>query len=326
MNGLAYTGKVVELKRIEGADRILAATVICGSGGKWQCVMPLETEAGQLVTVFMPDALVPERPELEFMRKHKWRVKMSRFKGVPSEALAIPDFVRTHSIGDDVTEELSVEKFIKPLPISLGGDILGNFPEHLISKTDELRYQAVPELVEAMRGLPVDITQKQDGTSVTVVKDFDDVLHVCSRNYEMKDTPNSALWNTVKTYTFDRLITRGLAVQFELCGPQIQGNPLKLKKLTPFVFNLYNVLDEYYYPYEGLIQSQFGDFAVPMLYSGLFDFSLDHMQAMADDVKYGNKPGEGMVVRAQNEKKIQIPQEVCPVRPSFKVINLNYKD
>lgn len=324
MTGLAYVGKIVELRKIDGADRILSATVVCGAGGKWQCVVPLDLQVDQLVTCFLPDSLVPELTELEFMRKNHWRVRMSRFKGSPSEALALASFVGTHQVGDDVTEELNVQKFIKPLPLSLGGDILGDFPDHLVPRTDELRYQAVPEMVQIMQDREYYATKKIDGTSVTVINDGH--IRVCSRNYEMKDTPNSALWKTVKAHNFDGRLDEGLALQFELAGPSIQGNPLKLTEITPFVFNMWSISNSQYLNRRQMLDSPFANYVVPCLYSGLFAFNSDELQQMADSVTYGDKPGEGLVFRPHSEITIQIPSEVKPQRVSFKVINLNYKD
>ena len=54
---LAVVGKITELKTIEGADRILHATVVCGDAGKWSGVVGLNHQVGELVTVFLQDAV-----------------------------------------------------------------------------------------------------------------------------------------------------------------------------------------------------------------------------------------------------------------------------
>lgn len=321
MENLAYVGKIIETKPIEGADRIHSAVVVCGKGGKWNTVVPKDLGEGAMVTVFMPDAIVPQLPELAFMEKNHWRVRMCRFKGAPSEALAVPDFVNGHALGEDVTEALGVTKFEKPVPAHLAGDIYGAFPT-FIPKTDEIRYQAVPEYIEAIRGQECVATMKIDGSSTTVYK-YNGHVGVCSRNWELKDTPNSAQWQLVKKYGLPDQLDDGLAIQFEICGPGIQGNPLGLSEVTGFVF------DVYYIPVGRYMKRSWLEFfaqdmeikLAPAVYKGPFTFSEEDLQFLADSVKYPNgKPAEGVVIRPENGGFVN------DKRLSFKVINLNYKD
>ncbi len=84
--GLVYTGKIIALEGIEGASFIACATVICGVGGKWRGVIRLsDFELGQLVTVYLPDALITQEHavfySMDFMKATNYRVKMRRFKG-----------------------------------------------------------------------------------------------------------------------------------------------------------------------------------------------------------------------------------------------------
>lgn len=54
--GLVYTGKVIAIEAIEGADFIACATVVCGRGGKWKGVVRrAETDIGLLVTGLVVD-------------------------------------------------------------------------------------------------------------------------------------------------------------------------------------------------------------------------------------------------------------------------------
>lgn len=313
--GLAYAGQIAQIRPIEGADRVVSAVVICGHGGKWNTVVPKDCYEGQLMTVFLPDAIVPNRPELEFMEKNHWRVSMRRFKGAPSEALAVPDFINGHSIGDDMTEELGVTKFEKPIPANLAGDIYGPFPS-FIPKTDEPRYQSVPEMVQALIGVPVVITLKMDGSSVTAYR-YNGHFGVCSRNWELKDTPHSAQWQLVKRYGIDESLGEGHAIQFEICGPGIQKNPAGLKENTGYVFNAYSIVDAEYRDFIAVRMP-----TVPYIATALFrEGDEKALQEIADEVKYiGDRPAEGIVVRPLRE------MQVNGERLSFKVINLNYKD
>jgi hypothetical protein len=178
---LAVVGKVIDLAAIEGADRIRCATVVCGASGKWKGVVGLDVERDELVTVFLQDAVLPPNERWAFMEKHKWRVRMARFKGVPSECLIVrgaPDLAP----GCDLTEALGVKKHEKPVPVGMQGDVVGEFPS-FIPKTDEPNFQTVPELVARMALDAWHAREKADGTSATAWVDDDGALHVCSRNW-----------------------------------------------------------------------------------------------------------------------------------------------
>ena len=148
MNGLVYIGKIIEVKEIPGANKIEAVTAVCGSGGKWSGVVQKnQFVIGDLCEVYLQDSLLPQIPKFSFMEKHKYRIKMSRFLGVPSEALIMPLTIDGH-VGYDITDLVGVTKYEKPMPAYIGGDILGNFPS-FVPKTDEPNFQRVPEMVQA---------------------------------------------------------------------------------------------------------------------------------------------------------------------------------
>ena len=183
--GLAYVGKIVSLEEIPGADLILSATVVCGKGGKWKGVVcKNDFEIGSECVVFLPDAIIPESDEMRFMQRHGWRVKMRRFRGAPSEVLIVRLRNDLLGIGYDCTEMLGVRKYHKPVPANLAGVAEGEFPG-FIPKTDEPNYQAVQDLVDALKGLPYYIAEKADGSSTTAYK-YKGKFGVCSRNWEMK--------------------------------------------------------------------------------------------------------------------------------------------
>src|ERR1700683_1336035 len=114
---LAFIGKIISLEAIPTADFILAATVVCGSGGKWRGVVKKsDFEVGSLCVVFLPDCLFdPEKhANMSFMKATHWRVKMRRFKGSPSEVVIsqlsnhiFPDSTeQVMQVGLDVTSDL----------------------------------------------------------------------------------------------------------------------------------------------------------------------------------------------------------------------------
>lgn len=321
MENLAYVGKIIEVRAIDGADRIQSAVVICGEGGKWNVVVPKSVQVGDLCTVFMPDAIVPKLPELAFMEKSGWLVRMSRFKGAPSEALAIPDFVGDHAIGDNLTDELGVEKYQKP---GLAANASGSFPT-FIPKTDEQRYQTAGKLIAALDGVFAVATLKMDGTSTTAYK-YNGHFGVCSRNLELSLDSG---WQPAiaKRYELERLIPDGYAIQFEVCGPSVQGNPAGLEQHDGFIFNVYDIANHVYVPWSLMLEwlDEQG-IKMPVVdvvtYSTFQADQMDFWQELADQVKYDNgKPAEGIVLRPCYKER-----DVSGDRVSFKVINLNYKE
>jgi RNA ligase (TIGR02306 family) len=321
---LAYVGKIIETREIEGADRIHLATAVCGAGGKWRGVTSKDIGAGDPVAVFLHDAILPDKPEYEFLRARKFRVSQARFKGVPSECLILP-YSGDRGIGRDITEEMGVTKYEKPIDFS--GPLLpaGNFPSFLC-KTDEVLAQKMPWMIEWMRGKRVGITLKLDGTSITVFRKGEH-FGVCSRNLELKEADNP-YWNTVKRMgLLDELSGSG-AVQGELCGPGIQKNPLGIAEHRIFFFNIYDIeRGEYDNPAFFREDSFWRKVSVPpvALYE-TFDLTLDQLQELASRQKYpSGKAAEGIVVRALDEPWCADPDTGARVRASFKVLNLDYK-
>ncbi len=281
--------------------------------------------------MFLQDALLPPNERWAFMEKHKWRVRMARFKGVPSECLIVkgaPDM----PVGTDIAEALGVTKYEKPIPVGMQGDFVGAFPGH-IPKTDEPNFQALPEGWQAlMQTSEWYATEKADGTSCTAYVD-ETGLHVCSRNWELKEFTASgasnAYWTVARKYGLDRL-PQGMALQFEVVGPGIQGNPMGLSGLEARAFTLRNTVTHSYEPWARMLEvcqrleiprvralgtyDQLQAHASHVTVHGMPVFTDDELRKLAE-IKYANgKHGEGIVIRALDSTW------------SFKVINLLYKD
>jgi len=313
---LAVIGKIIETAPIEGADRIQQAIVVCGASGKWTGVVGKDIAVGDTVTAFLQDAILPPDPSWAFMEKHHWRVRMARFKGVPSECVIIPG-APDMPPGTDLTEVLGVTKYEKPIPSSMSGDAVGAFPS-FIPKTDEPNFQTVDNWSALLTTGNWYATEKADGTSCTAW--VDDVgLHVCSRNWELREFTASgasnAYWQTARKYGLDRL-PRGMALQFEVVGPGIQGNRMGLSSLEARAFSLYSTECHRYEPVAELMFAC-GELGIPMATALPIEpreYTADELRSLAE-IRYANgKHGEGIVIRANNSSW------------SFKVINLLYKD
>ena len=97
--------------------------------------------------------------------------------------------------GDIVSEQLGVKKWEVAEIATGSGRVIGDFP-HGIPKTDEIRVQAEPGLIDEFKGVPYYISTKMDGTSVTMYL-IDGDFGVCSRNYEIADDETSPAWKFV---------------------------------------------------------------------------------------------------------------------------------
>jgi RNA ligase (TIGR02306 family) len=317
---LAVIGTVTSVHAIEGAYRIHQAIVSCGDEGTWSGVVGKDINLFSRVIVFLQDAILQPSDRWEFMELHKWRVRMTRFKGVPSECVIVKAEGEESLLldGSDVTEMFGVTKYEKPIPAAIAGDVRGNFPS-FIPKTDEPNFQRVRDLEELMHGSDWVATLQYDGTSCTVWND-DDGMHVCSRNLELKEFTASGTgnvyWQAARKFGLERL-PHGFALQFEVVGPGIQANPMGLTELEIAAFTLYNI--------GGRRRAHFGalvgicqNLEIPMasiVAAGSGFPGHDAIRDMSSAAEYGEKtPGEGLVFRDVNSLY------------SFKAISLDYKN
>ena len=77
MRKLASIQKILAIAPIEGADAIERATVL-----GWQLVIKKnEYNVGDLIVYCEIDCLMPDRPEFEFLRPRRMRIKTARLRG-----------------------------------------------------------------------------------------------------------------------------------------------------------------------------------------------------------------------------------------------------
>ena len=324
MSGLVYVGKVLSIAPIPGADFIESLTVGLGPGGKWMgTARKGDFAMGDACEVYLQDSILPKEERFAFMERYNYRVRMARFKGVPSECLIMPLTRLDSQIGDDITVMSGVEKYEKPVPAAWRhGETYGTFP-HFIPMTDEVNFQKVSHVREALNGQAYYVTQKIDGMSVTMYR-YKDHFGVCSRRLEKKDTPNDPLWQLARKYSLDKTLPEGYAIQMEVAGPGIQKNPLGLKELTPFVFDVYLINEQRYEGFDTLCAWRH-DLVIPLVevlavgeyYNFLTD---DQLRTMAEETYPNGRQQEGIVIRSMKY------QTYLRDRMSFKVINLLYKD
>jgi RNA ligase (TIGR02306 family) len=236
---LASIQTISEIRSIDGADRIEAATVL----GYQTVIKKGEFCAGDLCIWHEPDTVTAERPEYEFLRKQGFRLKVSRFKGQVSQGLALPLSVlpaADYAVGQDVTELTGIRKYEKPLSPNLVGVAKGAFPSWM-PKTDEPNLRSFPAALDEFIGRECIITQKVDGTSGTFYLRGGE-FGVCTRNLELLDEPASMFWRVSREYRLSEALATlraDYAVQGEVHGEGIQGNHLGVKGVGFAAFNLF---------------------------------------------------------------------------------------
>ena len=330
-----YIGRILSIEPIEQADRLELATAVCGPGGKWRGVVGKgDFSIGDDCVVFLPDSILPPNDAYAFMEKRHWRISFARFRGAPSECLILPHALLfpgrpVYQTGTEVSEELGVTKHEKVDQFAMSNDFSGPRPR-FIPKTDEPNIQSAPELLAVMTGKPYVVTQKLDGTSVTWYRASSGLVEVCSRNNQFKLNADHPAVRMMVAAKAEFWFPNNFAIQGELVGPKIQGNPLGLSEHRIYWFNLLEggKLDEWQLlSYGSLLglADEHNQYIVPIQETGeSLDADLDVLQALACGF-YGNgHPQEGIVVRPSLPYSL-IDETGDLRRVSFKVINLEYK-
>ncbi len=247
MRKLASIQRIKAIEPIEGADSIEKAQVL-----GWQLVVKKdEFKVGDLCVYCEIDSLLPERPEFEFLKPRKMRIKTIKLRGQVSQGICFPLSILPDDVeiieGLDVTQILKITKYEYPVPAHLEGKVKGKFPS-FIPKTDETRIQVLQELLEKYEGDNFYITEKLDGSSVTYYfKDGE--FGVCSRNLELLYTEENTLWGIVKELKIDeklKKLNRNIAIQGEIIGEGIQSNKYNIRGQKIYFFNAFDI-DKYEY-------------------------------------------------------------------------------
>lgn len=236
---LASIRRISDIRPIPGADRIVVAQV-----DGWECVVQKdEFQVGDPVIYVEVDSIVPERPEFEFLRDRKFRVRTIKLRGQVSQGLVLPLSILPEGIytdGLDVTEALGIKKYdpqaqqeallMQKQPKAPQNRFIkfmmrfkwyrkffakptrkGGFPDWIV-KTDETRIQNMPALfdTESKKGTEFSVTEKVDGQSATYYlhrlskRRFE--FGVCSRNIHLGEPDNSSYWTVAKQYDIENVL------------------------------------------------------------------------------------------------------------------------
>jgi len=344
---LATIRVIEEIQPIEGADKIVKARI-----GGWWVVTAIDNgfNVGDLVVYFEIDSWVPDSvaPFLskggipkEYNGVPGARLRTIKLRGQVSQGLIMPvkysenggyyidhidGNIQNVSEGQDVTEALGIQKYEKPVPGQLAGQVRGSFPS-FIRKTDQERCQnLVRDIFEKHKDEKYEVTLKLDGSSMTVYynhefgfdhSDCKTEVGVCSRNMNLKldqegntyvdVAKNSGLIQALYDYGYP------MAIQGELMGPGIQGNREGFSEHKFYVFDIWDIeKQKYMTPDErhNIINRLRVDFGVdiywvPVVYfeTNLSDISINNIEEMlsfADGASINNEVREGLVFKSHD--------------------------
>lgn len=286
MRKLASIAQITHIKPIEGADAIECAIVNDG----WPVVVKKgEYQVNDLAVYLEIDSWVPH--ELApFLSKGQYprvyngvegeRLKTVKLRGQISQGLLLPlstlydNQKQWTTVGEDVTEVLGIQKWEPNIPAQLQGTMKGQFPSY-IPKTDQERCQNLrKEIFEEHKDETFEVTIKLDGSSMTVFVDNEGELCVCSRNINLKETEDNSFWKAARAQKLDLFLNKcyeygnQYAIQGELIGEGIQGNPEKIQGQRFYLFDVYFINEgRYLSPWE---RTQF----------------VEHMQQIGSDVEH----------------------------------------
>lgn len=353
---LAVVAVIEKLEAIPNKDRIelvylkdVGYTFICEKGHA----------VGDFVVYVKYDSVVPNNELFSWMAESKFRVKAKAFtekddegfvlKKIYSQGIVLPldtvfEFISSQTEcnddetglsemcyeGTDWTTILGVTKYIPPPAKGEGMGNMnskGDFPTHLVSKTDEVNLASKIKALNALIGKPYYITQKIEGSSLTVLwDDENDELMVCSRNNQLIECEGSKFWQAVNKHNLkEQLKNCGYIFQCEVYGSGIQKNKLGIEGVDIACFNVVEKATRRLLDFK-LMNTVCCVVDIPVVtvieQGESFNQTFDELQQLSDNQKYPNGEAcEGIVLR---------PQEPFMVRGfgenfSCKIINRDYK-
>ena len=227
------------LHPIEGKDRIVLADVL-----GWHVIVKKdEFIVGDKCVYVEIDSQMPEKPEFEFLRNKKFRIKTLKLGIVYSQGIVFPLSIlpenKKYDIGDDVTDILGIKKYDPQADeenlINKSTKPIKKYPQFLmrwswfrklvlpskrqqkgfpmqISKTDEPRIQTIPEVLQKKE--PVVVTEKIDGSSLSALllktktwygkTKYEFIL--CSRNLRLWTPDGSYYWEMARKYNLEAIL------------------------------------------------------------------------------------------------------------------------
>lgn len=325
---LATIEIIKDLQPIIDADSIEVATV-----RGWKVVVKKgDFKIGDVCVYCEIDSVLPSKPEFEFLKNMKYRIRTVKLRGQISQGICFPVSILpmklnsynidNYKIGDDVTELLEITKYDPPIPTNLSGIVKGMFPSFL-SKTDEERIQNIEFILDKYNNIEFYASEKLDGASFTIYMNNGET-GVCSKNLDFKFDIKNTGWKFFMDNDLEeklKSLNMNIALQGELIGEGIQKNKYGLKGHTIRFFNAFSI-DEYkyfdFFYFKNLIHNLQLE-TVPIVYDNItLPKTVDELLSISEgkSALNNNQEREGLVFRPL----IEINDSTIG-RLSFKVIS-----
>lgn len=177
------------------------------------------------------------------------RVKTVVLRGQPSQGLFIKKSVLLEGVEvpDDLASYFGVTKYELPEAVLASGEVKGLLPHFLTIYDIESTQRFTTDMEELMASNDVFmVAEKLEGTNHFCGIKEDGEEFVCSRSYELKDSPDSGYWVAARdTNLFEKAReikklydAKTVAIYSELVGPGYQGNHYKLKNRALYTFDI----------------------------------------------------------------------------------------
>lgn len=198
------------------------------------------------------------------------RIRTMKLRGEYSQGLLMKteDFpeVEHFSVGEDLSKVLNVQHYDElremfETSVSSGlqakksivanKNKKGNFP-YFVPKTDEERIQNVPEYFQKYKNARFEVTEKYDGSSMTVYyapeTSKEQPYGVCSRNLDLNLDVENKFTDLAKSLDLEQKIKQAydmtkceLAIQGEMVGPGVNNNRDAYDNMNFYVFRIWNI-------------------------------------------------------------------------------------
>lgn len=354
MRQLATIREVAALRPIKGADRIEVAQI-----DGWECVVKKgEFKVGEPVVYIEVDSIVPERPEFEFLRDRKFRIRTIKLRGQISQGLVLPLSVLPKNIpcriGSDVTEILGIKKYdpqaqqeaqllaknkrrrnplekflmrfkwYRSIAVKKSGK--SAFPDW-IAKTDEQRIQNMPMTFdgERDRGTKFSVTEKVDGQSATYylkrISKHRCEFGVCSRNLRLTKPDDSSYWQIAQKHHIETVLNNLINdYKTVVLQGEICGPSIQRNKygFDGYRFFAFNLIFPGHHCSTTEIQKYLEPFGIHTV--PIVETEKTLPASIADIVDYSK--GESVLKKGQQREGVVMRSANCET--SFKVINPNF--
>ncbi len=296
---LARVVRVTTVEPIDGADLIELATVL-----GFQCVVAKKDRMviGSLVIYFGLDALLEQNDDTAFLKGK--RINIRKMRGVVSEGLIAPlTWVKPFGLdpdtlteGQDLTIPMRIRQYLPKEELDshqlAGGAIRAGWLGTLIPKTDEKRLQEYPSVLLNVSKRRTIVTVKMDGCSATyackrAVESTESqlaptpaVYRIHSRNIDVTELDGKSVepyHQFSRSADLERRLTEycrvnqvDLAIQGELCSPNINRGRTGTRRLEFAVFNVWDIGQQLYLPWTRAkeVSAALGLQVVPTVWEG----------------------------------------------------------